>query len=59
MATQELGKRFRRVPSMISRLYRDYEGKRDLERERKVVRALTVESRLRPDNHLAGFFSRP
>ncbi len=41
MTTQELGKRLRRDPSMISRLYRDYEGKRDQERERKVARALS------------------
>jgi hypothetical protein len=40
MTTQELGKRFIRDPSTIKRLYRDYEGKRDRERERKVARAL-------------------
>ena len=41
MTTQELGKRLERDPSMISRLYRDYEGHRDLARERKVQVALT------------------
>jgi REP element-mobilizing transposase RayT len=41
MTTQELGKRLERDPSMISRLYRDYEGHRDLGRERKVQAALT------------------
>jgi len=41
MTTQELGKRLERDPLMSSRLYRDYEGNRDLARERKVQVALT------------------
>jgi REP element-mobilizing transposase RayT len=36
MTTEELGRRLRRDPSMISRLYRDYERARDREREKKV-----------------------
>ncbi len=40
MTTQELGKRLGRDPSMISRLYKDYEEKRDDSRERIVAGAL-------------------
>jgi hypothetical protein len=48
MSTHELGKRFRHDPSMISRLYRDYEGKWDRERKGKVAGALNIESRFMP-----------
>lgn len=41
MTTQDLGKRLGRDPSMISRLYRDYEGNRDDKRERIVAADLT------------------
>jgi len=41
LTTRELGKRLGRDPSMISRLSRDYEGSRDRERERRLVRALS------------------
>jgi hypothetical protein len=41
MTTKDLGKRIDRDPSMISRLYGDYEGSRELERERRVAAALT------------------
>jgi REP element-mobilizing transposase RayT len=41
MTTEELGKRLERDPSMISRLYRDYAGNRELARERRVAVALT------------------
>jgi hypothetical protein len=42
MTTEELGRRLRRDPSMISRLYGDYERKRDREREKKLRRALSL-----------------
>jgi len=40
LTTQELGKRLKRDPSMISRLYKEYEESRDLRREALVVRTL-------------------
>jgi len=43
--TQEFGKRFRRDPSMMSRLYRGYERSAKW----KGREELHVESRLRPD----------
>ena len=41
MTTQELGRRLERDPSMISRLYRDHLGNRELERERRVAAAFS------------------
>ena len=41
MTTGEIGKRLGRDPSMISRLYRDYEGKRDRQREKRLSRLLS------------------
>jgi len=41
MTTKDLGKRFERDPSMISRLCGDYEGNRERERERRVAAMLT------------------
>jgi hypothetical protein len=40
MTTQELGRRLKRDPSMISRLYKEYEENRDLRREALVARTL-------------------
>ncbi len=37
---QELGKRRKRDPSMMSRLYREYEATRDQRREAIIARAL-------------------
>jgi REP element-mobilizing transposase RayT len=41
MTTLELGKRLKRDPSMISRLYKEYEENRDLHREALVARTLS------------------
>lgn len=41
MTARELGKRLKRDPSMISRLYREYERSRDQKRERKVAGVIT------------------
>ena len=41
MTSGEIGRRLRRDPSMISRLCRDYEGKRDREREKKLSHLLS------------------
>ena len=40
MTTQELGKRLKRDPSMMSRLYKEYQDNRDVRREAKLGRAL-------------------
>jgi REP element-mobilizing transposase RayT len=40
LTTQQLGKRFQRDPSMISRLYKEYEENRDLQREALLARTL-------------------
>jgi chromosomal replication initiation ATPase DnaA len=40
LTTQELGKRLKRDPSMISRLYKEYEENRDLLREALLARTL-------------------
>jgi putative transposase len=40
LTTGELGKRLKRDPSMISRLYKEYEENRDLRREALLVRML-------------------
>jgi REP element-mobilizing transposase RayT len=41
MTTKEIGKQLGRDPSMISRLYRDYQGDRDRQRETKLSRLLS------------------
>ncbi len=41
MTTGEIGKRLGRDPSMISRLYRDYEGQRERQREKRLSRLLS------------------
>ena len=44
ITTQELGQRLRRDPSMISRLFRDYQGKRKPERERRIARRIQTQA---------------
>lgn len=40
MSTKELGRRLQRDPSMISRLYAAYAGKRDTQGETRLARVL-------------------
>ena len=44
ITTQELGQRLRLDPSMISRLFRDYQGKRKPERERRIARRIQTQA---------------
>ena len=48
MTTGEIGKRLGRDPSMISRLYRDYERKRDLQREKKLFLSRKIQTHAWP-----------
>jgi chromosomal replication initiation ATPase DnaA len=41
LTTQELGRRLNRDPSMMSRLHRNHEDKRDRPRERKLAKVLS------------------
>jgi chromosomal replication initiation ATPase DnaA len=45
LTTQELGKRLKRDPSMISRLYKEYQENRDLRGEALLVRTLNSRPR--------------